>query len=442
MTAGGQTSAVVDLPDGRFGILTEGDLRTRVVAAGMPADTPVARAMSAPAYTVAEDRLGGEVLVEMLDRGVRHFPVLSKTGELLGVVDDVDLLAAERRTPFHLRTEIAAAPDAARVAVVARDLWPTVAALHEARVAPEQVSAIVSVVADALVRRLLDLAVADAGEPPAPFAWLALGSLARREGVPSSDVDCAIAWDGDDRDPATRTYFERVATRVLAGLEACGLHADPKGATAAHRLFARSLDAWGAAIDSWFEDPTQQKALILVSIVGDSRAVWGVHRAAPLAEHIAAARSRPGLLRLMARFALAHRPPTGFLRDLVAEHSGARKGRLDLKHGGLLPIADLARWAGMAAGATSISTRERLRAARDAGVLTDEDGRVLEEALALVCALRLDHQVEQVRAGVPPDNYLRPDTLTPLTRSYLKDAFRAVAAVQRRIHAELLYGVA
>src|SRR4051812_7427501 len=278
MTAAGQTCAVVDLADGRLGILTDRDLRTRVVAAGLPADAPVARAMSAPAYTVAEDRLGGEVLVEMLDRGVRHLPVLSKTGELLGVVDDVDLVAAERRTPFHLRTAIAAAPDAAALAVVARDLWPTVAALHDARVAPEHVSAIVSVVADALVRRLLDLAVAAAGEPPAPFAWLALGSLARREGVPSSDVDCAIAWDGDDDDPTVRAYVHGVARAVLDGLDRCGLPSDAKGATADRPLFARSLRAWGAALDSWFEDPTQEKALILVSLVGDGRPVWGVRR--------------------------------------------------------------------------------------------------------------------------------------------------------------------
>ena len=402
MTATGQTCAVVDLADGRFGVLTDRDLRTRVVAAGLPVDTAVARAMSAPAYTVTEDRLAGDVLVEMLDRGVRHFPVLSKTGALLGVVDDADLIAAERRTPFHLRTAIGRAADAAELAVVSRDLWPTVAALHDARVAPEHVGAIVSVVTDALVRRLLDLAVADAGEPPSPFAWLALGSVARREAVPSSDIDSAIAWDGDDDDAATRAYVERVAQRVLDGLEACGLHADPKGATAAHRLFARSLDAWGAAIDGWFDDPTQEKALILVSIVGDSRPVWGVHRAAPLAEHVAAARSHRGLLRLMARYALLYRPPTGFLRDLVVEHSGEHKGRLDLKHGGMLPIVDLARWAGMAAGATSSSTRERLRAARDGGVLSDDDGRVLEEAFALVCALRLEHQVEQVREGRRP----------------------------------------
>src|SRR3954453_14872291 len=441
MTATGQTCAVVDLADGGFGVLTDRDLRTRVVASGQAVDAPVARAMSAPAYTVTEDRLAGDVLVEMLDRGVRHFPVLSKTGALLGVVDAVDLVAAERRTPFHLRTAIGRAADAGELAIVSRDLWPTVAALHDARVAPEHVGAIVSVVADALVRRLLDLAVAAAGEPPAPFAWLALGSLARREAVPSSDVDCAIAWDGDDDDPAVRAYVHGVARTVLDGLERCGLPSDAKGATADRPLFARSLRAWGAALDSWFGDPTQEKALIPASLVGDGRPVWGVGRTAPLAARIRAARTHPGLLRLLARFALSHRPPTGFLRDLVVEHSGERKGRLDLKHGGLIPIVDLARWAGLAAGAAESATPARLRAARAAGVRTDDDGRMLEEAFTLVSALRLEHQVQQIRAGERPDDHLRPDDLSPLTRSYLKDAFRAIAAVQRRVGAELTYGV-
>jgi CBS domain-containing protein len=441
MTDAGQSCAVVRVAGGGLGIVTDGDLRRRVVAAGLPADAPVSAAMTAPAHTVGEDRLGGEALVEMLDRGVRHLPVLSAGGRLLGVVDDVDLLAAERSTPFHVRGAIARAADADALALAARDLWPTVAALHEARVAPEQVGAILSVVADALVRRLLDLAVAAAGTPPAPFAWLALGSLARREGAPSSDVDCAIAWDGDDDDPAVRAYVHRVARAVLDGLERCGLPADENGATADRPLFARSLRAWGAALDSWFDDPTQDKALILVSLVGDGRPVWGVRRAAPLTARIAAARAHPGLLRLLARFALSHRPPTGFLRDLVVEHSGERKGRLDLKHGGLIPIVDLARWAGLAAGAAESATPARLRAARAAGVLSDDDGRMLEEAFTLVSALRLEHQVQQIRAGERPDDHLRPADLTPLTRSYLKDAFRAVAAVQRRVGAELTYGV-
>ncbi|MBW0097617.1 histidine kinase, partial [Pseudonocardia sp. KRD-184] len=141
------------------------------------------------------------------------------------------------------------------------------------------------------------------------------------------------------------------------------------------------------------------------------------------------------------RYALAHRPPTGFLRDFVVEHSGRRRGRLDLKRGGLVPIVDLARWAGMAAGVTGASTPARLRAAAAAGTLPPAAAATLEEAFHLVLGLRLAHQVEQLRAGVEPDDLVRPADLSAVTRASLREAFRAVASVQRRISAELDLGM-
>src|SRR4029453_957189 len=110
--------------------------------------------------------------------------------------------------------------------------------------------------------------------------------------------------------------------------------------------------------------------------------------------------------------------------------SGEHRGRLDLKHGGLVPIVDLARWAGVAAGGTSASTPERLRPAEAAGTLSAAAARPLADAFQLVMALRLEHQVAQIEAGAEPDDHLDPAALSPLTRTYLKDAFRAVASVQ------------
>src|SRR5262249_62054641 len=137
---------------------------------------------------------------------------------------------------------------------------------------------------------------------------------------------------------------------------------------------------------------------------------------------------------------LSRRPPTGFFRGLVVEHSGEHRGRLDLKNGGMIPIADLARWAGMAAGVTSASTVARLRAAEAAGTLPARDAQTLEEAFELVSSLRLEHQVAQLRRGEEPDNHVDPSQLSALTRTYLREAFRAVASIQRRIAAELKMG--
>jgi hypothetical protein len=199
----------------------------------------------------------------------------------------------------------------------------------------------------------------------------------------------------------------------------------------------RSLTAWRRAARSFLDDPDQDNALVLVSVLVDSRAVWGQEAEPLIAETFRLARARQRLLRLLAEFAIAHRPPTGFLRGLVVEFSGEHRRRLDLKTGGIVPIADIARWAGLAAGVTCASTTARLAAAGEAGMLTAFDALTFQEAFELVCQLRLDHQVAQLQAGVEPDYFLPPSELNPLTRSYLKEAFRAVTSVQRHISTDL-----
>ncbi|MCX6466950.1 MAG: DUF294 nucleotidyltransferase-like domain-containing protein [Pseudonocardiales bacterium] len=445
MTACGASAVVVPLDDGRVGILTDRDLRA-VVAAGTDTAAPVSSAMTAPAWTAAADRLGGEVLLDMLDRGVRHVPVLDPTGRLLGVLEDLDVVAATTRSSFGLRARIARAATVDEVVAAAGELTPTIIGLHDARVAAADVAGITAVVVDALTRRLVDLAVAELGPPPRPLTWLALGSLARREAMPSSDVDSALVWVGPERDAAAAAHSRALAERVLAGLAAAGFRADAHGAVATNPLFARSYEAWAEAARGWLRDPTQERAPILVSLAVDARPVWGVRAsgwagAGSVPDVFRHARRHPDLLRLLGRYALAHRPPTGFLRDFVVEHSGSRRGRLDLKSGGLVPIVDLARWAGMTAGVTSASTPARLRAAAAAGVLDAATAATLEEAFHLVLQLRLAHQVEQLRAGDVPDDLVRPRDLSAVTRASLREAFRAVAAVQRRIAGELDLGV-
>jgi CBS domain-containing protein len=429
----------------RLGIVTDTDLRSRVVAAGLSPDAPVSAVMTEPAYTVSSDRLAGDVLLDMIERDIHHIPVLSPAGKVLGVVDDGDLVAAEARKPLLLRRAIDLAARPADLVAPAAGLGPMIISLHDAEVPAEHVAAVQSVVLDALIRKLIELAVRDADDPPAAFTWFALGSLARREAAPSSDVDSAIAWEEGADDAEMRIYVARLARTVDEGLRGCGIQSDAHGASAANPLFARSLASWRAAIRSLSQDPTQEQALILVSVITDSRPVWssrpgsGAFGADGLWDR--RVQPEPDLLRLLARFALSFRPPTGFWRGFVVEHSGERRGQLDLKHGGLTPIVDLARWAAMTAGVASASTMERLRAAEAAGTLESPQARALMDAFGFISSLRLDHQVEQLRCGETPDDFIDPKTLNPLARSYLRDAFRAVASVQSDLASDLAMGI-
>lgn len=428
-------------PTEGLGILTDRDLRTRVVAAGLSVDEPVSVAMSAPVYTCAADRPAGDVLLEMLDRGLRHLPVVSAVGELLGVIEDMDLVAARTRSWFYLRQRIAAAGSPAELAGVARELGPMVISLHEAHVAAANVMAVYAVCVDALTRRMLEMVSAGGASVEVDFAWLAMGSQARREALPSSDLDSAIVWFGEaDQADAVRARLVAVGREVLDGLQACGLRLDEHGVNASSPAFVRSVASWQQEVRGWLADPTRDKALVLSSVVVDSRPVWGVHTGTPVADTFALAPDHPALLRMLARFAVSSRPPTGVVRGLVVEHSGEHRGRLDLKRGGTIPIVALARWAAMSAGVTSASTAERLRAAGAAGTLSGADAHTLSDAFELINDLRLEHQVRQLRAGAPPDDHLAPDELSALRRTQLREAFRAVTDVQKRVGAELRLG--
>ena len=435
MTAAHSTSAVVDLGDGSLGILTDRDLRTRVVAEGLTGEAPVSAVMSAPAYTCPPDRLGGDVLLDMLDRGLRHFPVVSATGSVLGVVEDIDLrrgrgavlvlpAPADRPSPERRRADRCrprAAPDGARAA-------------RRSRRAGERVRRLLG------RRRRAHAAAARARARPsrvtsAPssrgWRWAARRG-ARRCRAPTSTARSCGSAPGRGRGQAAACTS--VARPWSSGSRPAACAPTTHGATASDPRFVRSLDSWQRAARSWIADPTQEKALVLVSVLVDSRPVWGdPHRDAggrqlpPRAGQPGAA-APAGSLRAFA-------PPADRLpartRGRVKRRASrparpqARRRAPDRRPG------PLGRHGGGRDQRVDERAATRGRRGRNACSETqcpDAGGRT-----------RADHGPAAGASGrtscgpgrSPTTTSIRP-TLTRLTRSYLREAFRAVASIQKR----------
>ena len=437
MVRHGVSSVLVELDDGEFGILTDHDLRSRVVAEGLSLETPVRDLLTTPVVTARADEAATELMLTMLDHGIRHLPVLSPTDDVLGVVTDLDLLAAQARTPFVLRRAISDAKNAEELRDAAARLDSTVVALYRGGLAPVQISAVISVEVETLIRRMVELAVEAAGPPPTEFAWLSLGSHGRREAVPSSDVDSGVVWE-DRGDESAAGYMHAISEQVDDLLAATRLRSDTHGVTASGSVMARPAGEWRETIGRWLDDPTDE-TLMAISVLLDGRTLYGPSHAFGIFSAVRDARARSRLLRLLLRLALARKPPTGFLRDIVVEDSGEHRGSFDIKRGGLLPIVGIARYGGLAAGTKSTSTLSRLQAAGAADVLPMSDASSLEEAYRLLTALRMEHQVRQLEAGTDPDDYVDPKALNVLTRRYLREAFRLIASTQRGLAAELAW---
>ena len=443
------SSIIVELGHGNYGIVTDSDLRSKVVAGRLTPDEPVSAAMTTPVFGVTEDQTGADVMMTMIDHDTRHVPVFSPRSEVLGVIVAIDLVAAETGSPLVLRRAIAKAKSKNELREIASRLNSTVVTLHRAELSPLQIGEVTSAVADALIARMIELGIETEGPPPAEFCWMSLGSHGRREPVPSSDVDSGMAWrDAPENDPlseAGRTlassrigdYMRGLAAHVADCVRVIGWRLDPHGVTASGAFSASSIEDWQRAIEQWLAHPSDNRVLIATSILLDGRIIYGPTRGLDVKQLLFETGDRQTLERWMLRLALAAKPPTGFRHDIVVEDSGEQKGTFDIKLGGLLPIVDLARHAALRADYRATPTLERLRGARDAGVLGTTEVRVLEEAFELFSALRLEHQVEQIERGDEPDNHLDPAQLDPLTRRYLRDAFREVAVVQRSLTGDL-----
>ena len=429
MTGHHVSYALIRLGGGRLGIFTDRDLRTRVVAAGLPVDVPIAEVMSAPARTVTADLTADSVLMEMLECGLRHMPVLTPRGEVVGVLEDADLLAASARQSFMLRRSIALAADATQLQEVGQRVTGIAVDLFRNGTKATATSAILSVVIDSLVRRALEIVLAQPDHADlAGFAWLTLGSVARREAMPSSDVDSALSWRDDVEDQAPR--LRAVAADVHEVLDGCGLPSDRNGATAAKPLFSRSQSDWLRAAKGWLEDPLRDRGLILSSLLIDGRVVWGdpgLHSVSTAFQRVRA--EHPNTLRLQLLEALSGKVRTRSLRDVLSR----RGGTFDLKSHAVTPIVNLARWGGLTAGITSASTPTRLEAAADAGALSERDARTLCDVFAMLQRMRITHQVEQVAAGNKPGDVITMSELSPLNRSLLGDGLREIEAVRRRV---------
>jgi CBS domain-containing protein len=429
---------LVDAPAG-WGIITDRDLRMKVVAERRdPATTPVRDVMTHPAVAVQSDAMAGEVLLEMLDRGFHHFPVRGEDGRLAGVVTDTDLMGLGRHTPFSITSAIDRASDVDEVIAAAADLPSVVRALVASSADPVDIGHIVATAIDATTRRLLELGIARFGEPPVPWAWLALGSQARQEQALRTDQDHALAYQAraEDEDELDRA-FAPLATFVTDGLAAAGIERCKGDAMAANRALRRSVDGWQAQFREWMERPGATGS-VLMSIVFDYRRVAGPLDVEPrLDEVVRAATAYPQFLRHLSRRALDDRPPTGFFRDLVVEARGEHAGRLDVKHGGITIVGNLARAAAISRGLTPKRTLERLRAAAAAGVIEDDLSDGLAEAFRFLWDVRLGHQVRQLDRGRAPDDFVDPRDVGPVARHGLKEAFKVIERAQRVLAADL-----
>jgi len=424
------SSVLVVAEEKLVGILTDRDLRGKVVADGLSADRPVADAMSpAPMHVRAADP-SFSALLTMSRHGIHHLPVLD--GErLVGCLTTSALADAQTHSPLYITRAVHAATSATALPPLVRRVPQAVAHMAEAGATAHSAGQMVSAITDAVTHTLLTLAEAELGPPPVPYAWLAAGSQGRQEQTAVSDQDNCLLLDDGFVEAEHGAYFAALARFVVDGLAACGYVLCPGEMMATTPRWRQPLTAWQRRFERWILEP-DPKALMLSCIFFDLRCVGGTTALWEALSHsiLESGRRNRIFLAHMAANALHHAPPLGFFRGFVLVSGGDHDNTLDLKHSGIVPIVDMARVHALSAGIGAVNTQDRLLAAAEAGELSRQGAMDLTDALEFIGLARLKHQARQIRAGEPPDNFLAPGSLSSFERGTLKGAFQVVKDMQ------------
>ncbi|WP_456412258.1 putative nucleotidyltransferase substrate binding domain-containing protein [Thiolapillus sp.] len=429
MTEHGVSSLILMQDNQPVGLVTDRDIRQRCVAKGLSFDSPLADIMTRDIISLGASESLFDALLVMTREQVHHLPVFDDSG-LKGIITTTDIMRQEGLSAVHLTGTIRKAESLEALIDASRMLPRIQLQLTTMGADLHHVGYAVTAITEAITRRLIELAEADLGPAPAPYAWIAAGSQARREQTCHSDQDNGLIIS-DRSQPGDDAWFASLAKYVNDGLNACGYVYCPGDVMASNSKWRQPAAVWQGYFEQWIEQP-EPMALMLSSIFFDLRVIHGETKLLDKIRKniMKKAPNNQLFLAHMVRNALSHRPPLGFFRDFVLVHDGQHDDTLDLKHSGLVPIIDMARIYALAEGLNEISTEDRLGAAAGTPSLSKGGAANLLDAFEFISNLRLEHQAAQIREGETPDNFLSPKQLSKLEREHLKDAFKVVQTMQ------------
>lgn len=414
------------------GIVTDRDLRDKVVAKGRSVDDNVSSIMSISLIKSEASDYCFEALLKMIHYNIHHLLVVDK-GKLKGIITNHDLMMLQGISPLSIVREIDGQQSIEGLIPASKKVNRIIDLLMREGAKASNIIRIITEINDRLLRKILELTEARLGPPPLSYCWIVFGSEGRKEQTFKTDQDNAIIYDDpktDEQAERARIYFSNFALYMRDALIKCGFPACPADYMASNPKWCQPLKVWKDYFSKWIKQPTPE-AVLSSLIFFDFRPVSGnVTLAQKLRSYLMhTIKNQNIFFASMAGVILKNRPPLGFFGTFVVEKKGDHKNTLNIKENGIGIIVDAARLFSLEKGVSSTSTIERLRELKDRHPVIKEYGDELEQAFEFLMLLRLRHQYEQIHSNVEPDNFINPDNLTSLERNTLKESFKLLSRI-------------
>lgn len=421
------------------GIVTDSDLRNRVVAGGYSSADPVSGVMSSPLALIPSSASAFEALIAMMKSNLKHLAVTDDNGRVVGAITNHDLLSAQGQSPLFIVREINGATSRDEIFSKHLQVPGLVQGLINNGAKAENVTRLIATIADAVLEKLIRFALDEMDTPPSRFAFMVMGSEGRKEQTLKTDQDNAIVFEDvpDDRLDETRQYFLALGNKVCTWLDETGYRFCTGGVMAKNPDWCLPLSVWKEKFSGWIH-AAEPEDLLHSSIFFDFRTGWGERSLIKALRRFLfdSLVGWAGFFRHLAENALHFKPPLGFFRNFVVESKGEHRNTFDIKRA-TMPIVDFARIHALKNGIEETNTLARLRGLRQIDILKEKEFIEIENAYNFLMELRFVRQLTAIiEENASPDNHINPKKLSRIEQTLLKEAFRRIENFQTKMSFE------
>lgn len=438
-----QVSSLVLVNERGFplGIITDKDLRGKVVAQGLDISKKASEIMTEPVITQSKHADFSALYLTMIKHRLHHL-VLTEDGSnqspVCGMISDHDVLLSMGNSPAVLIHALINSDSLDQMRAIRDRAEQMLRYYLDNEVAMDFVSSVMTEINDTIIRQAIirvknQLVSTYPDLNDLKFAFLSMGSEGREEQLLRTDQDNALIYEdvSEKLQERAQEYFLALGTGVVEALIACGFASCPGEMMASNPVWVQPLSQWKNYFSEWILTPTEA-ALMKASIFFDFRAVSGDSTLAQtLSEHIYdSIHQKKAFLSFLGVNALKNPPPLGFFKGFMVEKSGEHRDQFDIKARAMMPLTDLARLLILSHGVVGINNTfrrfERLAELEpQQAELYAQAGKAYEILMRMRALEGLQHQ----NSG----RYIHPESLGKIQRQLLKNTFTPIAELQQMV---------
>ncbi|MBK9254643.1 MAG: CBS domain-containing protein [Saprospiraceae bacterium] len=427
-----------------IGIVTDKDLRIKVVAGDIRKKESISLIMSSPVICAKPGLSVAELQILMIKNRINHLAVTQNgtvNSKLIGVVSEHDLVVQQADNPSILIREIRKSTKGGQLKNIRDKVERLIKKYIEQEVSIPFITQVVSGINDEIIQQAIRLSEAKLGTElykDIKYCWLTLGSEGREEQLLRTDQDSALIYVNDNAIPDIKDRCVRLAKEVTGILHEVGYEYCPADMMASNPSWCQSIDEWQQTFNRWIYQPGE-KEIMMCTIFFDYRPVYGDKSlTTALKDYIFQMLDKQEVfLHLLAKNALENPPPLSFFRNFIVEKNGEHKDSFDIKLRAMMPLTDAARLltlAGRIVGENN--TSKRFLALSEEEPQNAALYRMAADAYEIFIRIRTKQGLSKGDSG----RYIQPDEMDKMDRLQLRNGFQPIDELQKLIKVRFQLG--